>query len=294
MWFVHFCQKFFPIVVGILIFGCAGRQTAILDRPLPPAKPAANAAALSKEADNLWAQRGDPAKARQALDAYKRAYLANPSQEIGASLARAYYFAGYYVETNAAAQDSLFLRGAEIGERVLSMNENFRTTYRKTRDEKRALATVEASWTPAIYWTAANLERWTNSKSMWVRYGNKGKVETYMARVRELNPNYFYGAAHRFFGVLPTRGRAPFVNLDDSKREFAKALEIAPNFLGTKRLFAETYAVKKKDRALFTKLLDDVVAAKIDKASEMAPENKYEQALAQKLLAQAETYFEKK
>lgn len=271
--------------------GCAGRQTAISDRPLSPASPAANAAVLNKEAETLWAQRSDPQKARQSLEAYRRVYAANPDKAVGTSLSRAYYFAGYYVETDPAAQDSLFLRGAEIGERVLSLDQNFRMTYLKTRDDRRALATLDASWTAAIYWTAANLERWTSSKSMWVRYGNKGRVEIYMTRVRELDPNFYYGAPYRFFGVLPTRGRAPFVHLDDAKREFDKAVEIAPNFLGNKRLYAETYAVKKKDRALFARLLNEAVAARIDKASESAPENKYEQARAQKLLAEIDRYF---
>ena len=294
MWFVHRHTKKIFVGGGIFLCGCAGRQTSILDRPLPPAQPAANAAALNKEAETLWAQRGDPQKARQALDAYKRAYAANPAQAVGTSLSRAYYFAGYYVESDPAAQDSLFLRGAEIGERVLSLDEKFRITYRKTKDEKQALGVLDASWTPAIYWTAANLERWTSSKSRWVRYGNKGRIETYMTRVRELDPKFFHGSAHRFFGVLPTQGRAPFVDIDNAKEEFEKAIKDWPDFLGNKRLYAETYAVKKKDRALFTRLLQEVVNARIDKTSEMAPENKYEQARAQKLLAEIDSYFEKK
>jgi len=294
MWFVHKQTKNFSVVVGIFLCGCAGRQTSILDRPLPPAQPAANAAALNKEAETLWAQRGDPQKARQALEAYKRAYTANPSQAVGTSLSRAYYFVGYYVESEQAGQDSLFLRGTEIGERVLSVNENFRITYRKTKDEKQALGVLDASWTPAIYWTGANLEQWTNSKGLWVRYGNKGRVEAYMTRVRELDPKFFHGAAHRFFGVLPTQGRAPFVKIDNAKEEFEKAIKGWPDFLGNKRLYAETYAVKKKDRALFTRLLNEVIVAKIDKASDIAPENKYEQARAQKLLAEIDSYFEKK
>jgi tetratricopeptide (TPR) repeat protein len=294
MWFAHRYTKKFFLVAVMFLCGCAGRQIAILDRPLPPIQPAANAAALNKEAETLWAQRGDPQKARQALAAYKRAYAANPSQAVGTSLSRAYYFVGYYVESEPVAEDSLFLRGAEIGERVLSLNENFRITYRKTKDEKQALGVLDASWTPAIYWTGANLEQWASAKGMGVRYGNKGRIEAYMTRVRELDPKFFHGAAHRFFGVLPTQGRAPFVKIDNAKEEFEKAITDWPDFLGNKRLYAETYAVKKKDRALFTRLLQEVVNTSIDKTSEIAPENKYEQARAQKLLAEIHSYFEKK
>ncbi|MDZ7405886.1 MAG: TRAP transporter TatT component family protein [candidate division KSB1 bacterium] len=294
MWFVHKYTKRFLLVAVMLWCGCAGRQVAILDRPLPPIQPAANAAALNKEAEGLWAQRGDPQKARQALEAYKRAYAVNPSQAVGTSLSRAYYFVGYYVETDPVAQDSLFLRGAEIGERVLSLNEKFRIAYRKTKDEKQALSVLDASWTPAIYWTGANLEQWASTKGMGVRYGNKGRIEAYMSRVRELDPKFFHGATHRFFGVLPTQGRAPFVKIDKAREEFEKAITDWPDFLGNKRLYAETYAVKKKDRALFIRLLQEVVNARIDKVPEIAAENKYEQARARKLLAEIDSYFEKK
>ncbi len=294
MWRVYWQHKKLIIIIGILFFGCAGRQIAILERPLPPPKPAANAAALEKDAETLWAQRGEPQKARQALDAFKRAYAANPNRELGTKLARACHFIGYYIETDADSQAALFLRGVETGERVLSLDNDFRMKYLKTKDDRRALALLDRSWAPTIYWTAANFEQWVEAQEWRVRYGNKGRVETYMRRVRELDPNFYYGGSYRFFGVLPTRGRAPFVDLDDSKPAFEKVLEIAPNFLGNKRLYAETYAVKKKDRVLFMRLLQEVVAAKIDKASDIAPENKHEQEKAKKMLARIDEYFAKK
>jgi hypothetical protein len=294
MWRVHWnLPKSFIFIAGILLSGCAGRQTAILERPLPPPKPAANAAALQKDAENLWTQRSDPQKARQALDAFKRAYAANPNREIGTKLARAYHFIGYYVEADPDSQAARFLSGVEIGERVLSLDNDFRMKYLKTKDDRRSLALLDRNWAPAVYWTAANLEQWTEAQKWRVRYGNKGRVEIYMSRVRELDPAFYYGGPYRYFAVLPTRGRAPFVDRDDAKRAFEKVLEIAPNFLGNKRLYAETYAVKKKDRALFIRLVNEVIAAKIDKASDIAPENKYEQARAQKMLAEIGRYFGK-
>lgn len=281
------------LALSVLSFGCAGRQTAILERPLPAAQPVANAAALQKDAENLWAQRSDPLKARQALEAWKRAHAANPNREMGTKLSRAYYFVGEYIETDPDSQAARFLSGLETGERALSLNNDFRMKYLKTKDDKRALALLDRSWTSTLYWTAANLAQWTEKQPWRVRYGNKGRAEIFMSRLRELEPNYYYGGAYRYFAVLPTRGRAPFVDLDDSKRAFEAVVALAPNFLANKRLYAETYAVKKKDRALFTRLLNEVIAAKIDNTLEMAPENKYEQARAQKMLAALERYFEK-
>jgi len=283
------------IIIAILLSGCAGRQIAILERPLPPPKPAANAATLQKDAENLWAQRSDPQKARQALDAFKRAYAVNPNREMGTKLARAYHFVGYYIETDPDSQAARFLRGVETGERVLSLDNDFRMKYLKTKDDKRALNEVrDASWAAAIYWTAANLEQWTNAQGWRVRYGNKGRVEVYMTRVRELDPNFYFGGVWRYFGTLPTQGRAPFVDLDNAKPHFEKAVAVAPDFLANKRLYAETYAVKKKDRALFKKLLDEVAAVNPKQAEKIAPENKYEQEMARALLAKIDEYFSKK
>ena len=293
MWRINWNLQQSLLVLSVLFFGCAGRQTAILERPLPPPQPTANAAALQKDAENLWAQRSDPLKARQALEAFKRAYAAHPNREMGTKLSRAYYFVGDYIETDPDSQAARFSSGLETGERALSLNNDFRMKYLKTKDDKRALALLDRTWTPALYWTAANLAQWTEKQPWRVRYGNKGRAEIFMSRLRELEPNYYYGGAYRYFAVLPTRGRAPFVDLDDSKRAFEAVVALAPNFLANKRLYAETYAVKKKDRALFTRLLNEVIAAKIDNAAEMAPENKYEQARAQKMLAAIERYFEK-
>ena len=293
MWRINWNLQQSLLVLSVLFFGCAGRQTAILERPLPPPQPTANAAALQKDAEILWAQRSDPLKARQALEAFKRAYAAHPNREMGTKLSRAYYFVGDYIETDPDSQAARFLSGLETGERALSLNNDFRMKYLKTKDDKRALALLDRTWTPALYWTAANLAQWTEKQPWRVRYGNKGRAEIFMTRLRELEPNYYYGGAYRYFAVLPTRGRAPFVDLDDSKRAFEAVVALAPNFLANKRLYAETYAVKKKDRALFTRLLNEVIAAKIDNAAEMAPENKYEQVRAQKMLAAIERYFEK-
>lgn len=276
----------------MLLSGCAGRRSAILEKPQPVASEA-NASALRAEADKLWKQRDNPSNARQALAIYRRAFAANPSNaELGTRLARACHFVAYYVETNPQAPDTIFLRGIEAGERTLALNPKFLAVYQKTRNESRALAALDKSWINAIYWTGMNLEGWTNLQSRWVRLGNKKRVEAYLTRVRELDPDFFYGAVHRFFGVLRTT--APLGGMDDSKREFERAIELAPNFFGNHRMYAEFYAVERKDRELFKKHLETVINGNPNALPDVAPENKYEQEIAKKMLARIEEYFGKK
>ncbi|MGH7601952.1 MAG: TRAP transporter TatT component family protein [bacterium] len=288
----HF-RSFFLLTV-FLLAGCAGRRSVILERPQPVIS-ATEAATLRNDADKLWKQRDDPPKARQALSLYRRAFAADPTNvELGTRLARALHFVGYYVETDPARQDSLFLLGVETGERVLALNPSFQATYRRTTDEARALAALDITWINPIYWTGMNYDRWVSSQGRLVRYRNKQRVEAYMTRVKELDPNFFYGAVPRYFGVLPTQGRAPFVDIDNAKREFDRAVELAPNFFGNQRTYAETYAVKKKDRELFKKLLEQVINGNPNALPDVAPENKYEQAIAKNMLTRIEDYFGQK
>ncbi|MDZ7343024.1 MAG: TRAP transporter TatT component family protein [candidate division KSB1 bacterium] len=276
--------------LGMLFAACAGRRSVILE-PLAVAVPNPTAAAILRaEADKLWQQRDDPQKARQALATYQQAFAANPVDvALGTRLARAYHFVASYIETKPEAQDTLFQRGVETGERTLALNSNFRMIYQKTREESKALAALDKSWVNPIYWTGANLEGWTKRQGQWVRYGNKHVVEAYFTRLRELEPNLFYGAVYRFFGALPTQ--VPFGSLDESKREFEKAIEVAPKFLGNYRAYAENYAVARKDRDLFKKLLLRAINGNPKALPDVSPENKFEQAIAKKMLDEIDKYI---
>jgi tetratricopeptide (TPR) repeat protein len=280
------------LFLALLLAGCAGRKSVILEKPQPTVT-ASQASTLREEADKLWKQRDNPPKARQALEAYKHAFAADPTNvELGTRLSRAYHFVGYYVETNPEARDTLFLRGVEAGEHTLALNPNFRAVYRKTKDVGRALANIDPRWMNAVFWTGANLDQWSSRRGKFVKLGNKRRIEDYYTKVREHDPNFFYGAVYRFFGTLPTR--VPFGDMDESKRQFDKALEVAPNFFGNHRAYAEYYAIKRKDRELFKKLLETASNGDPEVLPDVAPENKYEQAMARKMLANIEAYFGEK
>jgi hypothetical protein len=96
---------------------------------------------------------------------------------------------------------------------------------------------------------------------------------------------------YRFFGMWRTQAREPFADMDKSEEEFEQAVALAPNCFANKRIYAETYAFKKKERILFKRLLEEVVAGNPNALSDIAPENKYEQAIARYLLAQINEYF---
>lgn len=79
--------------------------------------------------------------------------------------------------------------------------------------------------------------------------------------------------------------------MEKSKKHFQASMERAPYYLGTKVLMADVYAVKAQDRALFDKLLDEVLAAPDDVSPELIPETKAEKVKAAELKAKAKDLF---
>ncbi len=272
---------------------CAGRKGVFLEETKVPAATSASVgvkANLHAAADALWEFRGTPEKAREMLVAYIAAAEADPMNiQLQGRLSRAYYLVGNYVEKDPEKKDELFTKGLETGERALGTIPEFRSIFQETKDEKKAIKGVGIEGIDVIYWTGANLGKWAAEKSLLVRLGNKLKVEAYNQRVMDLDRNYFYGAADRFFGALPTR--VPGGDLNLSKHHFEESIKLAPNYFGTRTLYAEYYATKAQDRETFVKQLEYVINTPYDIIPEIAPENKYEQEHAKKLLERVDEFF---
>lgn len=280
------------LLVAALAAGCAGRKSTIASGP-PPAAPADSTAArtdLRAQADALWAHRGQGDTARLALEAYLKASAGASDPALLARLSRAYYLVANYVETDAARKDSLFLKGVEAAEKGLALHPGFLKVFRETQDEKKAVQELGPESIESLYWYSANLGKWASTKSLMVRLGNKGKLEAYNKRVMDLDERFFHGAPHRFFGALPTK--VPGGDLNVSRKHFEKAIEIEPNYFGTRTLYAELYATKARDRATFDRQLDYVIATPASSLPDAEPENRYEQELAKKLKEQANDLFD--
>lgn len=284
----------FSVVISSLsLISCAGRKAVFLEeQTLPKATEVKVDAKLNIRAvaDSLWELRGTPEKAREMLSAYISAAEADPTNtNLAARLSRAYYLVANYVESDLEKKDELFTKGLEIGERSLGLFPEFRKIYQDTKDEKKALQGVGVDGIEVIYWTGANFGKWAAEKNLLIRLGNKSKIEAYNQRVFDLDRNFFYGAADRFFGALPTK--VPGGDLNLSKFHFEKSIELAPNYFGTRTLFAEYYATKAQDRETFVKQLEYVISTPYDLIPEITPENKYEQEYAKKLLERVDEFF---
>jgi len=288
-------EVIFIFLISFVLTSCAGRKAVFLEEQIfPPENKNLEIVEGIRTprmiADSLWNLRGEPDKAREMLAAYLEAYKLEPNDLIlAARLTRAYYLVANYVETDPEKKNELFTAGLEVGERGLGQIPEFRKVYQETGDLKKAIATVGIENIELLYWTGANLGKWAADKNLLVRLGNKSKIEAYNQRVFDLDRNFFYGAADRFFGALPTR--VPGGDLNLSKFHFEKSIEIAPNYFGTRTLYAEYYATKAQDVETFRRQLEYVINTPYDIVPEIAPENKYEQEYAKKLLERIDDFF---
>lgn len=281
------------IITSFFLSSCAGRRAVFLENQETPKYSEVTEEVKVDQraaADALWELRGSPDKAREMLKAYIAVSEANPTDiNLLARLSRAYYLVANYVESDPDKKDELFTKGLETGERALGLFPEFRKIYADTEDEKKAIKAVGIEGIEAIYWTGANYGKWAAEKNLLIRLGNKSKIEAYNQRVMDLDRNFFYGAADRFFGALPTK--VPGGDLNLSKFHFEKSIELAPNYFGTRTLYAEYYATKAQDKETFVKQLQYVINTPYDLIPDLIPENKYEQEYAKKLLERVDEFF---
>jgi hypothetical protein len=262
---------------------------------------AEQAAALLTEGDALWAERGTEAKLQEALAKWEAAIKLAPSAELATKLARGHYLLG---DTHYALADKTDARDAEYQLGLDWANEALKIVAPEYAAAKAAgkphieaikLAPKEA--VPAMYWFATNLGKWAAGKGLVTRLKYKDDLFATMTHVKALDDQFFYAAPWRYFGSYEAVASGiAGGDLNKSRENFDKAIALAPNYLGSRVLYAELYCTKMvKDevegKAKFKRLLDEVIAADPAAEPEITAENGLEQQKAKKLLARIDDLF---
>jgi tetratricopeptide (TPR) repeat protein len=299
--------------MGIGMLACAatigcgsGREAAWNTTPETTTTQNQSAAAATQrstvieEGTALWGERIEEAKLVQAIRKWEQAAEMDPSDhEHWVRLARAYYFlADGHMSFDEARKDEMiatFEKGIEAAERALiALSPDFAQRMRAGTRIEEAIAVLDASAVPALYWRSSNMGKWGIAKGFATVLSYKDEIRAVMARCLELDATYFYHGPHRYFGAFYARIPA-FAggDLEKSKQHFDAALAAAPDYLGTRTLYAEFYAVKSQNRQVFDEMLDAVIAADVSTlAEDIRPENTIEQRRAQALKAKADELFE--
>jgi tetratricopeptide (TPR) repeat protein len=282
---------------ALVLPGCGTkRQVGICADPVA-ATEKGDADALIAAGDAAWEQRRERPKLEEAVAKWAQALRIDPKRgEVRVRLARARYFLadGYYradedKEAEMVAMFDLGVKDAEIA--IGQQSPAYREGVCANKPFTEVVAKADKASVPAMYWYASNLGKWGLAKGIFTILKYKDNIKAMMDRIMALDPTYFYHAPDRYFGAYYTKVPFPAGDMVKSREHFQKSIDGSPQYLATKVLMAENYCTKVKDRALFKKLLDEVVAFDLAQAPEIAAENAIEQEKARNLLEDIDTFF---
>lgn len=248
------------------------------------------ARALRPEALRLWQKRVDSSALGQALSNFEKMHEGLPQdREILLYLARGYFLMGEYHSTDKKEKMRHFEKSKDYGMKGMELNPEFKKIAKDKLD--KAVEKLTAEDAPLTFWTAASLGKWSKLNGVMSSLKWKDPMLAMIRKVEEVTPDYFYGAVPRFWGSF--YALAPgFVGGDmkKSKENFKKAQEVAPEYLGTQVLYAESYLVEEGEKKEFEKVLQDILLAPLG-PTEIQPENSLEKQKAERLLGEKKKLF---
>ncbi len=253
---------------------------------------------IVEKANEAWGKRADRKELEKAIGLWEQATsttdIKNPHTLT--QLSRAYYLLADGYMRIAGENDAMlntFEKGISMGERaMMASSQEFAAKVKAGERVEDVVILLPASAQAAIYWYATNLGKFAVAKGFGTILFYKDRIFAVMQRVLSIDETFFHAAPHRYFGAF--YAKAPSFaggDMKKSKEHFEKALSLDDAYLGTKVLYAQYWAVKSEDKALFTSLLNDVKVADPAILPQLIPEQKIEQQKAITLLGQTSELF---
>jgi tetratricopeptide (TPR) repeat protein len=282
------------MMVGLLIaYGCSAKRQA--GWKIEIEKGTGNVQVLLEKADALWEQRAEQAKLEEAIKAYEEVIAVDPNNlEVLTKLSRAYYLLadGYLEGGDVERQLETYNKGAQYGEMAMALDPEFKKRVESGAKIEDAISVLDNKYIGAIYWSASNLGKWAKKKGFLTLLKYKDKARKMVQKVLEMDEKYFYGAPHRYFGAYYALAPA-FAggDLKKSEEHFNKSLEIAPDYIGTWVLKADTLDVKLQDKELYRKDLEKALEIPAESIPEILPEQNAEKRKARLFLDDIDSRF---
>jgi hypothetical protein len=214
------------------------------------------------------------------------------NQEALILLSRALYFRADGFTDDIEEKKALFERGTTAGEAAMAADPAFKARIDKGDKPSDAVFALQKDDQMAIYWTATNLGKWARASGFSTLVKYKGYVAKMMTHCLELDETAYYAGPVRYWGAF--YAVAPGFaggDMNKSREFFEKAKTMNPEAFSTYVLYADTYAVKTQDRALFDTLLKYVIDTPSDVIPELIPEQDVEKKKAQALIDKASELF---
>jgi hypothetical protein len=195
-------------------------------------------------------------------------------------------YSGYallFVEEESPKRAShLYLRAKEYGLRALNGT------------EAAALKHIRKDGVEPLFWTTMAWMSWINlNLDQPLALAQIRTAQTYLDRVLEIDPAFFYGAPHILMGAA-LAARPPMLGGDAAraKEHFEAAKEIAGGkFLLGPYYEAKYYAVRVQDKEHFTELLESIEGASPDELKEVCLINAVVKEKAERLHTRIDELF---
>lgn len=189
----------------------------------------------------------------------------------------------------------LYEEGWRLGREALED----RDWYRRAESEQpipspEALAAIPRDDVPLLFWTLANWMRWVSQNlDDPAAVAQLARLELYLDRVIELQPDYFHGLPLAMVAALQSfRPEMLGGKPDLSRSNFEEAFRVSGNrMLYFKVLYAEFYCRRIFDEECFVATLEEVMTAPDDLLPELQLWNEVAKDKAAYLLETRDEYF---
>ena len=302
------------LLVGAALLGslsaCSGRLQAQVDNVdgLLTATGEGDFAALVAEGEEHWANRSDETEVLAAIESWNAALNAPTAEGVDRSeelavvytrLALAHYWLAHahyrFIADDGESKAACLAQytiGMEMAQNALALgNADWNASLQGGASAADSVSLLTVDDVPAAYWYAANAGRWALLEGIVSALRYKDEIFALMTRVQELDGSYFHNAPDRYVGAYHTKLPLGNPNVELSRQHFETAIAASPNYLETRVLFVEEYAMKTNDRALAEEQLATVMGFNLEDAPELLPENTNAQRRAQLILDEIDELF---
>ncbi len=241
-------------------------------------------AGLVSSGDQAWQQREKPDMLDEARRSYSAALRYRPSDaNILVRLARVSMRRAHAMSSStAAAQYDEAVRYAERA--LTARNPALAAAARAGKDPVAVFSHAEPADADALVVYAEALLDWAVVRGTATVLAQKDWIAAAATRVLGFDRALGWAAPDRVLGILECELPEARQNLHDALERFEAAVAAAPAYLPTRLAYAEEYATRVRDAALYQRLLQEVVAADPQALPEAAPENADAQRAARRLL----------
>jgi hypothetical protein len=273
-------------VAGLLAAGsgCIAHRSAAFTAPPEPFGDLSDQIVtdLVADGDRAWNARQDPKQLDEAARAYGAALRYRPSDAnilvrlarvalkragLGAAVTSRYDEATGYAERALAARNPKLLEAARVG-----------------KNPEQIFSHAEPADAPALTVYAEALLGWAIANGTATLLHQRPWIVAAAMRALGFDRAIGWAAPDRVLGILDCEMPEARQNLRDALERFEAAVAAAPAYLPTRIAYAEEYATRVRDAALYRRLLDEVVAADPKALPEAEPENLDAQKAARALI----------